>query len=85
MLSFYEHPCGTVSTIAHVLQCVSSIIVLGITAWAVVDTKTLTVIFSLVIVSYMKNNPLLNAHLHCTVCDNAYRLCYYTEHKLHCQ
>ncbi|KAJ5876339.1 uncharacterized protein N7529_001923 [Penicillium soppii] len=49
MASFYEHPCGTVSTIAHIIQCVSSIIVIGITGWAVTHTKTLTVIFSLVI------------------------------------
>ncbi|KAJ5355619.1 Frag1/DRAM/Sfk1 [Penicillium concentricum] len=38
-----------VSTISHVIQCISSIIVLGITAWAVRETKTLTVIFSLVV------------------------------------
>ncbi|OGE49902.1 hypothetical protein PENARI_c019G02713 [Penicillium arizonense] len=49
MIGFYEHPCGTVSTIAHIIQCVSSIIVLGITAWAVQETKTLAVIFPLVI------------------------------------
>ncbi|KAJ5325196.1 MARVEL-like domain [Penicillium brevicompactum] len=49
MTTFYEHPYGTVSTLAHVIQCVSSFVVLGITAWAVTETKTLTVIFSLVI------------------------------------
>jgi hypothetical protein len=58
MIGFYEHPCGTVSTIAHIIQCVSSIIVLGITAWAVQETKTLAVIFPLVIVSPMQINLL---------------------------
>jgi hypothetical protein len=58
MIGFYEHPCGTVSTIAHIIQCVSSIIVLGITAWAVQETKTLAVIFPLVIVSSVQINLL---------------------------
>lgn len=49
-MGFYKHPCGIMSTIAHILQCVSSLIVLGITAWAVRETKTLTVIFPLVVV-----------------------------------
>ncbi|KAJ5251145.1 hypothetical protein N7489_001555 [Penicillium chrysogenum] len=48
-MGFYKHPCGIMSTIAHILQCVSSLIVLGITAWAVRGTKTLTVIFPLVV------------------------------------
>ncbi|CAG7938562.1 unnamed protein product [Penicillium nalgiovense] len=48
-MGFFKHPCGTMSTIAHIIQCVSSLIVLGITAWAVRDTKTLTVIFPLVV------------------------------------
>ncbi|KAJ5484622.1 Integral membrane protein [Penicillium expansum] len=48
-MGFFKHPCGAISTIAHIIQCISSLIVLGITAWAVRDTKTLTVIFSLVV------------------------------------
>ena len=64
MASFYEHPCGTVSTIAHIIQCVSAIIVIGITAWAVRDTKTLPVIFSLVIVCILQPlQPVKNNHL----------------------
>ncbi|KAJ9485169.1 hypothetical protein VN97_g8191 [Penicillium thymicola] len=47
-MGFFKHPCGAISTIAHIIQCISSLIVLGITAWAVRGTKTLTVIFSLV-------------------------------------
>jgi hypothetical protein len=58
MIGFYEHPCGTVSTIAHIIQFVSSIVVLGITAWAVQHTKTLAVIFPLVIVSFVQINLL---------------------------
>ncbi|KAJ5757221.1 uncharacterized protein N7511_007403 [Penicillium nucicola] len=65
MLSFFEHPCGTISTIAHIIQCISSIVVLGITAWAVVNTKTLTVIFSLVI-SIL--TPIINAIVLSTSC-----------------
>lgn len=49
-MSLFGHPCGVISIIAHVIQCASSFIVLGITAWAVRDTKTLTVIFCLVVV-----------------------------------
>ncbi|KAJ6140347.1 hypothetical protein N7471_006833 [Penicillium samsonianum] len=48
-MSLFGHPCGVISIIAHVIQCASSFIVLGITAWAVRDTKTLTVIFCLVV------------------------------------
>ena len=49
-MGFFKHSCGTLSTIAHIIQCVSSLIVLGITAWAARETKTLTVIFPLVVV-----------------------------------
>lgn len=48
-MDIFKHPCGAISTIAHIIQCISSLIVLGITAWAVRGTKTLTVIFSLVV------------------------------------
>lgn len=51
MSSFHSHPLGIVTLIAHSIQCVSALIVLGITAWAVQGTKTLTVIFALVVVS----------------------------------
>lgn len=51
MSSFHNHPLGIVTLVAHFVQCVSALIVLGITAWAVRGTKTLTVIFSLVVVS----------------------------------
>lgn len=51
MSSFHGHPLGIVTLIAHIVQCASAIVVLGITAWAVRGTKTLTVIFALVIVS----------------------------------
>lgn len=51
MSSFHSHPLGIVTLIAHFIQCVSALIVLGITAWAVQGTKTLTVIFALVVVS----------------------------------
>lgn len=56
-MGFFKHPCGAISTIAHIIQCISSLIVLGITAWAVRGTKTLTVIFSLVVVHH--SNQLL--------------------------
>ncbi|KAJ5986585.1 hypothetical protein N7451_010950 [Penicillium sp. IBT 35674x] len=49
MESFYHHPMGIVAYIARLLQFVSAVVVLGITAWAVRDTKTVTVIYSLVI------------------------------------
>ncbi|KAJ5921324.1 hypothetical protein N7466_009650 [Penicillium verhagenii] len=52
MASFFGHPLGLVSNVSRFLQMFSAIIVLGITAWAVKDTKTLTVIYSLTIVSY---------------------------------
>jgi hypothetical protein len=50
MEDFYMHPTGVVTWIARSIQWVSAIIVLGITAWAARDTKTVTVIYSLVIV-----------------------------------
>lgn len=50
MESFHTHPLGLVGWIARVVQLISAIIVLGITAWATRDTKTVTVIFTLVIV-----------------------------------
>ncbi|CAI7619608.1 unnamed protein product [Penicillium pancosmium] len=46
--SFHGHPLGAVGWVARAVQTISSIIVLGITAWAVTDTKSLTVIFTLV-------------------------------------
>ncbi|CAG8938571.1 unnamed protein product [Penicillium salamii] len=71
MSNFYEHPYGTVSTLAHILQCISSIVVLGITAWAVRETKTLTVIFSLVIAVL---TPVVNGITLSTSCiANRYR------------
>jgi hypothetical protein len=50
--SFHGHPLGAVGWVARAVQTISSIIVLGITAWAVTDTKSLTVIFTLVTVCY---------------------------------
>lgn len=50
MESFYHHPMGIVTYIARLMQFVSAVVVLGITAWAARDTKTVTVIYSLVIV-----------------------------------
>jgi hypothetical protein len=50
MESFYHHPLGIVAYIARLIQFISAIVVLGITAWAARDTKTVTVIYSLVIV-----------------------------------
>ncbi|CAI7675068.1 unnamed protein product [Penicillium manginii] len=47
--SFHGHPLGAVGWVARALQVFSSIIVLGITAWAVTETKTVTVIYTLVI------------------------------------
>jgi hypothetical protein len=41
---------GTVSLIIHSMQLISAVVVLGITAWAVGDTRTTTVIYSLVTV-----------------------------------
>ncbi|KAJ5657631.1 uncharacterized protein N7484_001280 [Penicillium longicatenatum] len=49
MESFYHHPLGIVAYIARLIQFISAIVVLGITAWAARDTKTVTVIYSLVI------------------------------------
>ncbi|KAJ5421286.1 hypothetical protein N7491_009731 [Penicillium cf. griseofulvum] len=47
---FFSHLGGISSTTAHINQCISSIFVLGITAWAVRKTKSpLIVIFSLVV------------------------------------
>jgi hypothetical protein len=50
MSSFHSHPLGIVTLVAHFVQCASALIVLGIMAWAVRGTKTLTVIYSLVVV-----------------------------------
>lgn len=55
MQSFHGHPLGSVGWVARAVQTLSSIIVLGITAWAVRDTKTVTVIFTLVIVCFPAN------------------------------
>ncbi|KAJ5777525.1 hypothetical protein N7520_000771 [Penicillium odoratum] len=49
MASFFGHPLGMVSYVTRFLLIFSAIIVLGITAWAVRGTKTLTVIYSLTI------------------------------------
>ncbi|KAF3388586.1 hypothetical protein F1880_004094 [Penicillium rolfsii] len=49
MSSFHKHPLGVITLVAHFIQCASALIVLGITAWAVRGTKTLTVIYSLVV------------------------------------
>ncbi|KAJ5380314.1 uncharacterized protein N7496_002742 [Penicillium cataractarum] len=49
MSSFHGHPLGIVTLVAHFVQCASAFIVLGITAWAVRGTKSLTVIFALVV------------------------------------
>ncbi|KAJ6108135.1 hypothetical protein N7523_009458 [Penicillium sp. IBT 18751x] len=49
MESFYSHPTGLVTWIARFLQLISAIIVLGITAWAARNTKTVTVIYTLTI------------------------------------
>lgn len=52
MHDYLGHPLGLAGWFARTIQAISSIIVLGITAWAVSeDNKTLSVIFSLVIVS----------------------------------
>ncbi|KAJ5797197.1 uncharacterized protein N7518_005737 [Penicillium psychrosexuale] len=48
-MGFFNSLCGLISTIAHIIQCISSFVVLGITAWAARETKTLTVIFPLVV------------------------------------
>ena len=53
-MGFFNHLCGLISTIAHIIQCISSFVVLGITAWAARETKTLTVIFPLVVVYFPK-------------------------------
>lgn len=52
MQSFHSHPLGAVGWVARAVQLLSAIIVLGITAWAARDTKTVTVIFTLVIVCF---------------------------------
>ncbi|GFN16492.1 hypothetical protein AtubIFM55763_010326 [Aspergillus tubingensis] len=50
MHDYLGHPLGLAGWFARTIQAISSIIVLGITAWAVSeDNKTLSVIFSLVI------------------------------------
>lgn len=50
MENFFSHPTGLVAWIARTLQCFSAVIVLGITGWAARHTKTVTVIYTLVIV-----------------------------------
>ena len=50
MENFYSHPTGLITWIARFIQAISAIIVLGITAWAARDTKTVTVIYCLIIV-----------------------------------
>ncbi|PYH76634.1 hypothetical protein BO82DRAFT_436491 [Aspergillus uvarum CBS 121591] len=49
MDSFFNNPLGLVSYFPRVIQFISSVVVLGITAWAVQETKNVTVIYSLVI------------------------------------
>ncbi|KAJ5090579.1 hypothetical protein N7532_009263 [Penicillium argentinense] len=49
MQSFHSHPLGRVGWVARAVQVLSAIVVLGIIAWATRDTKTVTVIFTLVI------------------------------------
>jgi hypothetical protein len=69
-MGFFSHPCGIILTTAHIIQCISSLVVLGVTAWAARETKTLTVIFSLVVVylspissQYDRNSKYLQAVL----------------------
>lgn len=50
MESFIGHPLGIGSYIARFLQFLSSIVVLGLTGWALKNSKTVTVIYSLIIV-----------------------------------
>ncbi|KAJ5143357.1 uncharacterized protein N7515_002144, partial [Penicillium bovifimosum] len=47
--SYFGHTVGLASWFARAIQIISAIIVLGITAWAVRGTKTLTVIYSLIV------------------------------------
>ncbi|KAJ5190963.1 uncharacterized protein N7498_009948 [Penicillium cinerascens] len=49
MDNFFSHPTGLVAWIARLLQYISSIILIGITGWAVRHTKSVTVIYTLVI------------------------------------
>ncbi|PYH47133.1 MARVEL domain-containing protein [Aspergillus saccharolyticus JOP 1030-1] len=49
MDSFFNHPLGVVAYFPRIIQFISAVIVLGITGWAVRETKTLTVIYTLVI------------------------------------
>ncbi|KAJ5087371.1 hypothetical protein N7456_010987 [Penicillium angulare] len=49
METFFNNGYGMVSYVTRFLQFFSSIIILGITGWAVRETKSLTVIYSLTI------------------------------------
>jgi hypothetical protein len=60
MQSFHTHPLGAAGWIARAIQCVSAIIVLGITAWAARDTKTVTVIYSVTIVCFSLDKEAAN-------------------------
>lgn len=50
MAGFRAYPLKIIIHVVHLIQVASAIIVLGITGWAVRGTKTLTVIYSLIIV-----------------------------------
>lgn len=50
MAGFSTYPLKVIIHVLHVLQIASAVVVLGITGWAVRGTKTLTVIYSLIIV-----------------------------------
>lgn len=52
MESYFGHSVGLAGWFVRTIQAISAIIVLGITAWAVRGTKSVTVIYSLVIVRY---------------------------------
>ncbi|OQE23303.1 hypothetical protein PENFLA_c011G07248 [Penicillium flavigenum] len=47
--SYFGHYVGLAGWFARAIQAISAIIVLGITAWAVRGTKSVTVIYSLVV------------------------------------
>ncbi|RAL07045.1 MARVEL domain-containing protein [Aspergillus homomorphus CBS 101889] len=49
MENFYSHPMGIAAWFPRVIEYISAVIVLGISAWAVRETKTVTVIYTLVI------------------------------------
>ncbi|KAJ5933850.1 hypothetical protein N7454_006179 [Penicillium verhagenii] len=65
MASFFGHPLGLVSNVSRFLQMFSAIVVLGITAWAVKDTKTLTVIYSLTIATVTLVLAILASTISC--------------------